>query len=139
MCEDQTTLEYPWQVCDGREDCPGGEDEADCPAPFVCGDGSELLARRVCDGNLDCEDGTDERDCPETCGDRYAEANCAELSEAVILETSKCFPFQCYGDGPELPPEQRCDGTPDCPGGEDEDGCDPSGSDDPEGGESTGG
>lgn len=141
-CEDGMPLEG-FSVCDGIADCAGGEDEVDCPGRFQCGDGSDIPPEWVCDDDRDCDDGSDEeQNCPVTCRGRYSLQfdECGSWTEAVQQEISMCFPFQCY-DGEELALGQRCDGTPDCTEGEDEEGCDSSDSDSGEGdgGESTGG
>lgn len=56
-------------LCDGEEDCSGGEDEQNCTGTspsclgdqFQCADGSGCLeATRVCDGSRDCRGGEDE-------------------------------------------------------------------------------
>ena len=53
-------------------DCPGGEDERDCPPKkcpenhFKCSNDKCVPNVWVCDGDNDCGDGSDERDdCPE--------------------------------------------------------------------------
>lgn len=123
-CEDGTELSS-FSLCDAFEDCEGGEDEADCPDPFVCENGDEIRAEWVCDGEADCVDGSDEAgNCPVSCetGFLLQLADCGELSEEVQAEMSRCFPFECF-DGTELPAGQLCDGTADCPGGEDEEAC----------------
>lgn len=66
LCIDATSL------CDGFNDCSGGEDELRCsPAKcrergmFGCETGQCIADRWVCDGNRDCTDGTDEVNCGE--------------------------------------------------------------------------
>ena len=62
------------QYCDGRTDCPKGEDEVSCCLQdyffgcFVPGSNGRnvytcLDNRTICDKVKDCIDGTDERDC----------------------------------------------------------------------------
>jgi hypothetical protein len=51
-------------VCDGVQDCQGGnEDERDCGPMISCDDGTSLPASLDCDGTPDCPGGEDERDC----------------------------------------------------------------------------
>ncbi|MEX1365346.1 MAG: LDL receptor domain-containing protein [Nannocystaceae bacterium] len=118
-------------ICDGFPDCVDGTDEADCPGPFTCGAGTEISASWVCDGFSNCEDGSDEQQsCPVTCESQYdqQEQGCGSVSEAVQLETQRCFDYTCV-DGTEIPGAQRCDGNPDCPDGDDEGFCSSSGAD----------
>ncbi|TVR04132.1 MAG: hypothetical protein EA398_03000, partial [Deltaproteobacteria bacterium] len=63
-CDDGSEIPMSW-VCDGDLDCPGGEDEENCPSDafFTCDDGSQIPAEWVCDGDLDCPGGEDEDDC----------------------------------------------------------------------------
>ncbi|XP_037075728.1 basement membrane-specific heparan sulfate proteoglycan core protein-like isoform X4 [Pollicipes pollicipes] len=110
FCSDGTLI-CEVQLCDGKRDCPGGDDENNCPdkpSSDVCG-ASELLCdvsrcvpfTRRCDGVQDCTDGQDEIDCPEVCA---------------------ADQFRC-GDGTCLPARKRCDLLVDCPGAEDEARC----------------
>jgi hypothetical protein len=60
-CKDGARIPH-LALCDGDEDCKGGEDEASC-AP-KCTDGQVLTAyEQFCDGARDCADGSDESDC----------------------------------------------------------------------------
>lgn len=52
-------------MCDGNEDCIGGEDEegcATCPAAmFQCAPNSCIPPSLVCNGMTDCDNGKDEK------------------------------------------------------------------------------
>ena len=64
-CNDGTCIPNE-NVCDTTEDCPGGNDETDCPclSPNVqCNDGTCIDCEQVCDTTVDCPDGEDEMDC----------------------------------------------------------------------------
>ncbi|TPV97095.1 MAG: trypsin-like serine protease [Myxococcales bacterium FL481] len=114
--------------CDAWPDCDGGEDEADCDAPFLCDDGTEIPAARVCNGIVECVAAEDERDCVNsmTCPD-----GSAVVSEAVCNGTPDCPQgedeldctlFSC-GDGQTVGWGRRCDYSSDCVNGADEAGC----------------
>ncbi|CAH0403199.1 unnamed protein product [Chilo suppressalis] len=98
------------QVCDGRQDCPGGGDEltALCesltcqPHEFMCTSGSCILDNFKCDGEPDCPDESDEFGC--------------------IGRTCRLGFFQCHSkECVEM--SKRCDGNQDCFDSSDEDGC----------------
>ncbi|CAG4954491.1 unnamed protein product [Colias eurytheme] len=64
-CGDGSCVPRDW-VCDGTQDCPGGEDEAPCSTceenEFRCSSGLCIVKRWVCDGYSDCPSGDDELD-----------------------------------------------------------------------------
>jgi hypothetical protein len=90
----------PEKICDGVPDCPGGNDEWECP-PYFCANGSSIGAFRVCDGVRDCLGGEDERD-----------DQCATVAVG----------FQC-SPGVRVPPRDLCNGKPECANGADEASC----------------
>ena len=95
----------PEARCDGREDCPAGEDEADCEAPcndgFLCSSEARCIpAARKCDGRSDCANNEDEADC-----------ECAQDE------------FKCEIGGGCVMTAQLCDGYFDCADQSDEWNC----------------
>ncbi|KOB73623.1 Uncharacterized protein OBRU01_10394 [Operophtera brumata] len=64
-CGDQSCVSKDW-ICDGTQDCPGGEDETSCDVcdknKFRCRSGTCILKRWLCDGYADCPGGEDEID-----------------------------------------------------------------------------
>lgn len=66
MCSNYTCINKD-TLCDGKTDCPDGEDEADCPVPgcnegqFECQTSKECINMTdVCNGRADCSDRSDE-------------------------------------------------------------------------------
>lgn len=104
-CADGDQIPMDW-VCDGGEDCTGGEDEQqDCPAPMMCADGTEIPGDYRCDGFPDCADGEDEpADCPETCETILfgAEERCPAPPASVEAQIESCFPDEDDCTDPEL-------------------------------------
>jgi hypothetical protein len=72
QCGDGTTVPVE-AMCDFRQDCATGEDEAHCER-FTCGDGRKILVWSRCNGPEDCADGSDEEGCAELCGEPRAMA-----------------------------------------------------------------
>ncbi|XP_054273123.1 basement membrane-specific heparan sulfate proteoglycan core protein-like isoform X4 [Macrosteles quadrilineatus] len=107
-CEDGSAFICDAQVCDGKPDCPGGDDERDCPTEdcatgeFMCDLTRCIPQSQVCDGEDQCSDKTDEQDCPKAC--RHDEFECRDGSGCVDRS-------------------RYCNGRPDCRDYSDEEYC----------------
>ncbi|CAG7730677.1 unnamed protein product [Allacma fusca] len=121
-------------ICDTDRDCPGGEDEIDCPdcPGFLCNDGLCLRESDVCDGSKDCVGGEDEVDCPPCSGFECSGGRCIpggwECDGEWDCEDDEanctCSPteFKC-DDGLCIPGSWECDDYPDCRDESDERSC----------------
>lgn len=71
LCKDGITCVHRSWICDGEQDCPGGDDEMmpncqniTCRADqFQCADKSCIAGHFHCSGKAECRDGSDELNC----------------------------------------------------------------------------
>lgn len=71
LCKDGITCVHRSWICDGEQDCPGGDDEMmpncqniTCRADqFQCADKSCIAGHFHCSGKSECRDGSDELNC----------------------------------------------------------------------------
>ncbi len=92
---------------------------------YSCDDGTCILSHYACDGIIDCPDSSDESSCNHVCV--FTNSTDGDALDCLV----ECFPanctchdlyFHCPGGGC-VPWSRVCDGTPDCPGQEDEVKC----------------
>uniref|UniRef100_T1IKD2 Basement membrane-specific heparan sulfate proteoglycan core protein n=1 Tax=Strigamia maritima TaxID=126957 RepID=T1IKD2_STRMM len=147
ICNDANTCIPNEQKCNGRKDCPAGEDEIGCeqivstsapncsPYEFMCvSDGLCIDSRLRCDSRSDCRDHSDEIDCDDSCEAGYfqcGDKSCIpedrrcdrrwDCSDGADEEKCECEPdeFEC-DDGTCIPAQSQCDGRNDCPDRSDE-------------------
>ncbi|XP_006795713.2 low-density lipoprotein receptor-related protein 2-like [Neolamprologus brichardi] len=120
LCRHSSVCLSEAQLCDGKKDCPEGDDEF-CPGAclsieeFKCQDRSSCISRHlVCDGRSDCTDGSDEADCP-TAAPRTSRSNVMKcrIGSKPCEDGKDCVLYS-----------HVCDGEDDCADGSDELGCD---------------
>lgn len=154
-CGDNSCIPADWK-CDALSDCPGGEDEKDCPASpdgtggaadggndggdgggqtcdgFACADATCITASWQCDGIVDCSSGEDEANCPSS--DDGGDSNDGG-DDGGNDGGGSCSGYAC-NDGTCIEASWQCDQVVDCSAGEDEANCPGSdGGDDGGGGE----
>ncbi|XP_062269250.1 very low-density lipoprotein receptor-like [Platichthys flesus] len=120
LCRHSSVCLSQAQLCDGKRDCPEGDDEefcvTTCPSKedFKCKDHSSCIARNLaCDGHAHCRDGSDEVDCPTAA---------PPPRRPKVL---KCrVGWKLCEDGTECVSSNHvCDAEVDCKDGSDEIGC----------------
>ncbi|XP_076032414.1 uncharacterized protein LOC143020142 [Oratosquilla oratoria] len=78
--------------CDGKMDCPYGEDEEDCDlcreGYFTCYSGSCILLEQICDGHADCLDNEDEKDCAEV---KCIDMDCTHKCVSTLDGKQQCI------------------------------------------------
>ncbi|XP_051907156.1 low-density lipoprotein receptor-related protein 2 isoform X4 [Hippocampus zosterae] len=108
------------KLCDGKKDCPEGDDESfcvkTCPSEddFKCNDQRGCVSKElVCDGSSHCHDGSDEVECPAV----------ASLGPRVNALKCRKGSRQCKNGIECVLYSHVCDGEKDCKDGSDEEEC----------------
>ncbi|XP_047426561.1 low-density lipoprotein receptor-related protein 2-like isoform X2 [Mugil cephalus] len=120
LCRHSSVCLTQAQLCDGKMDCPDGDDEESCVVTcpskdFKCKDNRSCIARDlVCDGRSHCHDASDEVDCPTVA---------SPTTRAKVLKCRKGS-RPCKDGTVCVLYSHVCDGEKDCKDGSDEVGCD---------------
>ncbi|XP_070408848.1 prolow-density lipoprotein receptor-related protein 1 isoform X2 [Nothobranchius furzeri] len=121
LCRRSSICILQTQFCDGKRDCPDGDDEDFCVVTcsskdeFKCKDSRSCIPiRLVCDGRSHCHDGSDEASCPTEAAPltRSNHLKCRSGSK-LCADGTECVLYS-----------HVCDGEMDCQDGSDEVGCD---------------
>ncbi|XP_040013370.1 low-density lipoprotein receptor-related protein 2-like isoform X2 [Xiphias gladius] len=121
LCQHSAVCLSQAQLCDGKKDCPDGDDEdfcvTTCPSKedFKCKDHRSCIARNlVCDGRSHCHDGSDEVDCPTLAPPaKWANVLKCRKGSKLCKDGTECVLYS-----------HVCDGESDCKDGSDELACD---------------
>ncbi|GMT18603.1 hypothetical protein PFISCL1PPCAC_9900, partial [Pristionchus fissidentatus] len=141
-CHDSSNPCIPLEwICDRHPDCPNGLDEAHCSylhecsaSQLMCRNGECIDARYRCDRQTDCSDGSDEKGCGEM-EEILRQMERGRLSPPSSPFSTTAAPrrasvptlcgtheYQCR-NGQCIDEDAKCDGTWDCPNGDDEQEC----------------
>ncbi|XP_015186771.1 PREDICTED: vitellogenin receptor isoform X2 [Polistes dominula] len=148
-CSEHNICIKTTQICDGKVDCPTGEDEPDnCYSinlcnknQFVCRNGECVNLTSRCNSRYDCKDRSDEENCTTIiCGPDLFQCHegscisknlvcngvyeCSDYSDELNCASHTCSSteFRCTR-GTCIPFGWVCDGEFDCNDGSDEENC----------------
>nr|QJD20828.1 vitellogenin receptor [Liposcelis entomophila] len=114
QCKSGTCLPDSWE-CDGDIDCPDASDEHEECKGMICPEKDFKCANERCISELFVCDGMDD------CGDDSDELHCSPKEKEPVCGSDD---FLCsMGSGLCVPEKSRCNGTAECPRGEDETDC----------------
>ncbi|XP_050301092.1 vitellogenin receptor isoform X2 [Anthonomus grandis grandis] len=112
-CSQSNTCILNTLKCDGKKDCPMGEDEEHCKKEikcpngfFGCSDGQCISEKQVCDHHFDCRDRSDELECHNKLSTQSIcpphEFTCADNINCIDLK-SVCDGFNdCLDNSDEI-------------------------------------
>lgn len=107
-CDDRKCIPQ-MLVCDGIDDCSGGEDERDCKC-----EGSDQFECRSATGKVKCISEAKRCDSVWDCMNGEDEIGCSKCPDDSI---------RCHHESKCIPKAARCDGIADCLDGSDETDC----------------